>query len=371
MKKVSIFTLFIMTTFLNSSIENEIGISVGTTSIHNEGGSKFKNYGLSANYQMNRYVVSPRFDIDFVNVSDYDGVNSLWKTSVNGIYEYENYTEFTPYGLVGLGYERVSSEVAHSFESHPFVQGGFGVGYQMKNGYKAKLEGKILQILGGEDENNEVMFNVGMSFPIESRRVKRHKRRVVRHISAPTPPPRKRVVKRPVKRVVVQREIPVYINSKTCPKKIEGLDRDRDGILDRLDQCPNTPCDFVVDRFGCPAKATLRVNFAIASATINPDSMSKIQNFANFLLRNRGSIVKIVGHTDSVGKSDYNFLLSKRRAKSVADRLVMLGVSPARVSFYGMGESQPIADNKTDYGKRQNRRIEAILSYPNRVRESR
>jgi OOP family OmpA-OmpF porin len=361
MKKISIFTLFIMTTFLNSSIENEIGISVGTTSIHNENGVKFKNYGASANYQFNRYIVSPRVDIDYVKISDYDGVSSLWKVSLNGVYEYENPTEFTPYGLVGLGYEKVSSEVAKSFESHPFVQAGVGVGYKMENGYRAKLESKVLQILGGEDENNEVILGVGMSFPIESRKIKIRKRRVVQRRVVHREPPRKMVI--------IKRESPRYVNSRVCPKKILAPDRDRDGIEDRVDQCPNTPCDFSVDRFGCPIKATLRVNFAIASATIRPNSMPKIQNFANFLLRNRGSVVKIIGHTDSVGKSTYNLLLSKRRAKSVADMLISLGVSPARVSFYGMGESQPIADNKTEYGKRENRRIEAILSYPTRVKE--
>jgi len=369
MKKVTILTLFIMITFLHSSIENEIGISVGMTSIHNEDGIKLKNYGVSANYQLNRYIVSPRFDMDFVKISDYDGVSSLWKMSVNGVYEYENPTEFTPYGLVGLGYEKVSAEVANTFESHPFVQAGIGVGYDVKNGYRAKLEGKVLQIIGGNDENNELMLGVGMSFPIESKKIKIDKRRRV--IQQRRVVQQRRAIQHrpPKKRVIVPIRTPVYINSRTCPKKIAGLDRDRDGVLDRLDQCPNTPCDFSVDRFGCPAKATLRVNFAIASATIRPDSIPKIQNFANFLLRNRGSVVKIVGHTDSVGKSAYNLLLSKRRAESVANRLKSLGVSPARVSFYGMGESQPIVSNRTNQGKAQNRRIEAILSYPNRVRE--
>ncbi|NEW60656.1 OmpA family protein [Sulfurovum sp. bin170] len=352
MKTVIFFGLFTATTLLYASIENEIGISVGTTALQNEDGNKFKNYGASATYQMNRFVVSPRFDIDYVKVSDYDGVGSLWKASVNGVYEYENQTEFTPYGLVGLGYEKVSSEVKGKFESHPFVQGGVGVGYKLKNGYKAKVEGKMLQIIGGEDENHEMMLGVGMSFPVGGQE---KRRRIVRRRASSKP-------------VIIRQQVPVYINSRTCSKKIAGADRDRDGITDRADQCPNTPCDFSVDRFGCPVKATLRINFATASAMIRPNSIPKIHNFANFLLRNRGSMVKIVGHTDSVGKSAYNFALSKRRAKSVADRLIMLGVSPARVSFDGRGESQPIAHNGTVNGKAQNRRIEAILSYPNRRR---
>lgn len=364
MKRIIIFTIFVMTTLLHSSIENEIGISMGVTSIYNKNGSRFKNYGVSANYQLNRYIVSPRFDIDFVKISDYNGVSSLWKTSLNGVYEYENPTEFTPYGLVGLGYEKVSSEVIGVFESHPFIQGGVGVGYGMKNGYKAKVESKILQIIGGNSEDNEVILNIGMSFPIESKKIKKHKKRrvvVVRRPPLPTSTPT------PKRVIIPERKVPLYINNQTsCPKKISKPDRDRDGVEDRADQCPNTPCDFSVDRFGCPVKATLRINFSTASATIRPNSMRNVQNFANFLLRNRGSTVKIIGHTDSVGKSSYNLTLSKRRANSVARRLKVLGVSSTRISFYGMGESQPIANNLTISGKAQNRRIEALLHYPNR-----
>ena len=366
MKKVNIFTLFMMTTLLYGSIENEIGISIGTTSIHNESGEKFKNYGSSTTYQLNRYIVAPRFDLDFVKISDYDGVSSLWKFSLNGLYEYENWTEFTPYGLAGIGYEKVSVEVKDRFESHPFIQGGLGINYKLRDGYKAKIEGKILQIIGGEDENNEVMLNIGISFPIESKK-KRIKPRVVqRRVRQP----RRAVYPRAIPvHIIRQEQAPVYVNSRrTCPIKISKPDRDRDGVEDRVDQCPNTPCDFSVDKFGCPAKATLRINFTTASATIRPSSAYNVQNFANFLLRNRGSMVKIIGYTDSVGRYDYNLSLSRRRAESVANRLTVLGVSPARISSYGRGEMEPIASNSTVEGRAKNRRIEAILEYPNRTK---
>jgi OOP family OmpA-OmpF porin len=359
-KKNSIFTLFMLTTILHSGIENEIGISVGATSIHNREGEHFENRTISGTYQLNRYIVAPRFDMDFVKISDYDGVNSLWKFSVNGLYEYENQTEFTPYGLVGIGYEKVLPKVEENFKSHPFIQGGLGINYKVKDGYKAKFEGKVLQILGGEDENNELILGIGMNFAIgKKKRDRRKKRRVIKHIIK-TPP---------VEHIIIQEPPPAFLNNRTtCPEKTSKPDRDRDGVENRFDQCPNTPCDFSVDRFGCPVKATLRINFTTASANIRDSSANNVQNFANFLLRNRGSIVKIIGHTDSVGKSDYNLALSKRRAESVANRLKLLGVSPARITFYGMGESQPIADNSTVAGKAQNRRIEALLEYPNRVK---
>ncbi len=68
--------------------------------------------------------------------------------------------------------------------------------------------------------------------------------------------------------------------------------------------------------------------------------------------------VVVAGHTDSVGDRDYNIELSQERAKAVVDYLVGKGVEPGRLTAVGYGYSQPVADNSTDEGRAQNRRIE-------------
>ena len=70
------------------------------------------------------------------------------------------------------------------------------------------------------------------------------------------------------------------------------------------------------------------------------------------------SLVKITGHTDSTGAAEYNQQLSLRRAQAVRDHLVKLGGNPAIMEVAGMGETQPIADNKTAEGRAHNRRVE-------------
>ena len=342
--------LYVMSSVVLSygSFNDEIGFNVTTTSIINEDSSKFSNYGISGSFQMSRYIVSPRFDLDYVSISDYSGVDSLFKGSINGVYEYANSTRVLPYGVLGLGYERVTPEVKDMFESHPFVQVGVGMAYKLSHGYKMRFEAKKLQILSGNNEENEMILSLGISFPLGVK-----KRKIIKRV------PR------------VQPLIPVLIDntlSNSCPKKINGADRDRDGIEDRIDQCPNTPCDFVVDSYGCPVKLTLRINFAIGSAHIEENSINKIANFATFLLRNRGSMVKVIGHTDSVGKDIDNLGLSIRRANAVVNKLLELGVSPVRINAEGRGERQPLVSNHTNEGKSKNRRIEIILSYPNRER---
>ena len=68
--------------------------------------------------------------------------------------------------------------------------------------------------------------------------------------------------------------------------------------------------------------------------------------------------VFVVGHTDSVGDKDYNIGLGKRRAEAVVGYLILKGVDADRLTPVGLGFSQPIADNSTDEGRAENRRIE-------------
>ena len=71
--------------------------------------------------------------------------------------------------------------------------------------------------------------------------------------------------------------------------------------------------------------------------------------------------MQVVGHTDNTGAASYNQQLSERRANAVADVLMQGGVSFGRIQTFGRGENQPIADNLTDSGRAQNRRVEIVI----------
>lgn len=159
-----------------------------------------------------------------------------------------------------------------------------------------------------------------------------------------------------------------------CPKTPAGvvvdengcqLDSDKDGVLDAQDKCPETPVGLVVDKNGCRTMKILKLNFANDSSVIKEDSMQKVQDFAQFLKDNVAYDVKVVGHTDSNGKVAYNEKLSKNRAASVKEALVKDGVDSSRITTDGLGESNPLADNNTAAGRKENRRIEAILTLNN------
>lgn len=102
------------------------------------------------------------------------------------------------------------------------------------------------------------------------------------------------------------------------------------------------------------------VNFATASADLIGSSMSIIEGAAATLKADSECTAKIVGHTDSQGSEEYNQDLSQRRARTVYNTLIEMGISASRLSYEGMGEGSPIASNNTNSGRAANRRIEFI-----------
>lgn len=77
--------------------------------------------------------------------------------------------------------------------------------------------------------------------------------------------------------------------------------------------------------------------------------------------------ISFTGYTDSNGSAKYNQWLSEKRAESVSDYFKSNGISASRITVYGKGESNPIATNKTELGRTQNRRVEITISNINKV----
>lgn len=114
-----------------------------------------------------------------------------------------------------------------------------------------------------------------------------------------------------------------------------------------------------------PRGAMLRLEeqvlFATDSATLRPGAVDKLRALADYLRAEPGVRVAIEGHTDSRGSDAYNQALSLRRADAVRAAFDQMGVTRARFSVAGKGESQPIASNGTPQGMQQNRRVEITL----------
>ncbi|WP_420005043.1 OmpA family protein [Arenibacterium sp. LLYu02] len=103
------------------------------------------------------------------------------------------------------------------------------------------------------------------------------------------------------------------------------------------------------------------LTFATDSATVSSAVRSDLRKVAGSLQRYPGSIVQVIGHTDSDGAAAYNYSLSERRANAVADEIAAGGVSYDRMRIIGRGEDQPVASNLTPEGKARNRRVEIVI----------
>lgn len=102
------------------------------------------------------------------------------------------------------------------------------------------------------------------------------------------------------------------------------------------------------------------VNFEFDSAKLTPAGQAAVAEAAEGIKASQGASFNVIGHTDSKGSNAYNQRLSERRANSVAKALVQNGVSSGQLMTSGMGETQPIADNRTAEGRAANRRVEII-----------
>lgn len=106
------------------------------------------------------------------------------------------------------------------------------------------------------------------------------------------------------------------------------------------------------------------VLFTSGRADLKPGAAGNLGRLVHFLDENPDRSVEIEGHTDSVGGDGYNQDLSQRRADSVRSYLMQKGISPDRIVASGKGEHQPVADNESEGGRQQNRRVEVIIGNP-------
>jgi OOP family OmpA-OmpF porin len=116
----------------------------------------------------------------------------------------------------------------------------------------------------------------------------------------------------------------------------------------------------------CYPKVTILkgVNFDYSKSILKPGSYPALDENIAILKSRPKMTITIVGHTDSDGDEIYNQKLSEARAKAVMQYFLEKGIPAGRMQAIGKGESAPIADNKTEAGKAQNRRIEIEFTDP-------
>jgi OOP family OmpA-OmpF porin len=115
---------------------------------------------------------------------------------------------------------------------------------------------------------------------------------------------------------------------------------------------------------------TLDIQFEIDRYAIQHEYEAEVERLGAYLRKYPDTTAMIEGHTDEVGTDEYNMQLSQRRANSVVEYLVAhSGIDRSRLKAVGYGKTRPVADNSTEEGKRQNRRIDSIIDCAMDIKE--
>lgn len=101
--------------------------------------------------------------------------------------------------------------------------------------------------------------------------------------------------------------------------------------------------------------------FAQDSDQLTSATRDNLRRFGTSLEKYPNTRIMVVGHTDTQGGSERNLDLSERRAQAIANFLVDVGVSRARITTLGRGDAEPLATNDTDAGRQWNRRVEIAI----------
>ena len=106
----------------------------------------------------------------------------------------------------------------------------------------------------------------------------------------------------------------------------------------------------------------LTVDFDFAKYFVRKEYNDDIKKVADTMKENPKAQAVIKGHTDSIGKRDYNMRLSKKRANSLKQYLVKkFGIKASRIATIGYGFDKPVASNDTEEGRQKNRRAEVFI----------
>ena len=154
--------------------------------------------------------------------------------------------------------------------------------------------------------------------------------------------------------------------AQTAQQAAQTADRKADTASQGVQQANNrintveTRLNSINDNY--TAGETQAIVFRLNSTTLSDQAKSTLDRIAGDVSSQRtGYMIELQGFTDNTGSEGYNINLSQRRAENVLRYLVSKNVPLYRISIVGLGEANPVADNKTRTGRDQNRRVEVRI----------
>lgn len=275
---------------------------------------------------------------DNLKYKDSIGTTHVNRLFLNAVKNFPLDDKLSAYALAGVGYQDVTHE-AFEHKDSALLNYGLGLRYDIPY-YGISVKSDVRHLIATQNTSSDVMYTLGLAMPLG--------KKYSEDIKATVP-----IINEEKKEIV--------------PKEIEKTlvlpqDDDNDGVINKLDKCPNTTKGVKVNAEGCVETINLNINFDNNSAIIKNVYNEKLVSFAKIMQENKNLTAVIEAHTDSKGSDSYNQTLSNQRAISVVNALKKYNINSSRLKAVGYGETQPIASNDTEEGKAQNRRVTALLN---------
>lgn len=311
--------------------------------------------GFQANTRWNIELNLFRGRFDGVGGNDLE----LDAAGINALRVFRRDARVAPYLLVGLGAQYKDRTLGES-STDPYADAGAGL---LAAVHKSEDNGQALFLRADararyDDGGSQLdyLFGIGLQYKFGSRSSGR----------SPDETPAPAAVASPTD---ADRD-GVFDNDDRCPGtppgravradgcEIDG-DEDGDGVADSADDCARTPSGTRIDTRGCELKEEIRlplVTFEYNSDRLQPGASATLDRAVDTLRMNPDLRIEVAGHTDDRGSQTYNLTLSHRRAEAVRRYLADHGVTNV-LTVRGYGESEPLADNATEAGRSENRRV--------------
>ena len=410
MKKLLLIPALLATTLVMAEqkkyeISPMIGYNIaeGNFNLEDDG---YLTGGVEVQFNTPSSKISPEFSLLYSKGVDYatrstqaGNQTDIIRGAFNGVYTFDSLGMVIPFAKAGAGAESVNNP-SYAVENGFFLDAGAGVKVPFNDYIALKVEALYMAKLGSNNAgiaDNNLIAMAGLTFSFGGTQAKEPKvvaseAVVVAAVvdgdddndgilnskdSCIYTPANTKVDALGCTLVTDNDGDGVLNSADKCPSTPNGTkvdakgckfvvivdtDIDKDGVLNSLDLCPNTLLGDTVNSDGCPKEFTLEINFENDSIEIKSSSSESINTFATFLINHTNYSSNIAGYTDSIGNAKYNKQLSLNRANQVRAVLIDRGVNPSQLTATGMGEANPVADNDTEAGRLQNRRIQAELT---------
>ena len=349
MKKSLLLSTLLLSSFaFASDYMYEISPLIGINSAEGNLGFKDNAYITGAlEFQMNTpdSKISPEISLFYAPNVDYSkgGSTDVMRLMANGVYSFKKIQTITPFVKAGVGMEFLTTNKAGN-DDRPFADAGFGLKAAITKQIALKLEAVYMlkpgfTHAGSADSNLVTLFGFNYAFGAKGSQEVYHE--VYKEESSQT---QSKLQKEASETQTAQKRVipPVEV----IPVAATDIK------VTQTNQFDNLKKEEAID---------LHIKFQYKSTSVANSSLGTIKKYASFLKKHPNQRAEIIGYTDSIGSAKYNKKLSKKRADAVVKLLIENGVNPSQLIAIGMGEENPVADNATEAGRAQNRRIETKL----------